>query len=1165
MAVYNLPPVSKDALTEPTLSGDWFTIPSLDALARSLRLDKTPVRLDELKSIPDAWAQAQLTSDAFFDEDHDAHEHVVVQWRALLAMLALQPRNKSEYDLKISTLDLKADAAASRLRKVLTALKPMPSTSLGLSWDRFGVIHLIDRAAGEATDQAVAFLSPDILVAPGRMASRVSLSGISWLKNGLADPVETQGLSVEEWNILSGYLEGLIAKVRELVGAPITDLRRDALVGQLQSYFNAVKPFAQSGLPTRKHELALEWPEPFYRNLGSTQIVDAENIQSAGSECEIRCRKGRISELYQGIILVDPEIADTLGRNPQDIRVWKHLTLRDAMSSATLKKIKAEALAEGFLVIEKDELFTQKLARLEDGAEIPGNPTSAQHELLPVSPLSLLLLGSPDEWNSSAELVAKRSDITFAITLELKNSNTRHKARKNFSGQDILKIAPPNDLAIWPNFESADWPWTFLRFQYNPKNDLITRFAISGEIIAAHVRDADPRKQTKKLSEWSDSENLIIDRLLQDSSVSRLEDSEGHQLLERFRFVDTPQLIGEQHQLPHGAEAIFFAINDEATGRKIPAGCILIKRQQALHSTDNATVAFDFGTTNTVAYSKRGTQPSMPLTFEDRVLLPIKTQDGKEAVAPAYTDFFPVKPHQTPLPTIAKKREFGNGPLPTEIREQLNEGSDVFGLSHMVFFMPRGGNTDSPTFLIGLINSGLLEFNIKWGEDVENRRLVKSFLKQLMIMVAAELHAGGVLIEKIQWRYSFPQAFTFRQKSAFQKIIKSAWKSLSQDNVVLDQADANIAFTTESEAAMRYFTKDEAQERRGVGRLVIMFDIGGGTTDIAIWKVNGLLWKGSARLAGSHFFNGYLRNNMQVLADIDKEAVQAFEASRTSSSANMDDKYRSTQFVELFVAKRDFSKRFEAQYPMHSGEADWAGLRQCAVTALGGLHYYVGYVLHELKRTGAIDDTDLSELTIALGGRGSSIFRHLVSGTDTAELASICKIVGMGSAEITPPKHVHPRFSALPKEEVARGLLLDPDQVPSTQELFVFNPSGLSVVFQGEHGDGKITDRDDIDSISSAQDVKEVSLDGLNAFLGNLGDASGLHINLIGSEAERIVQQRTRAHLKERIARVSNNQESSADTQLLEAPFITALRNLIEILAGETHERTQKVTVREAQ
>ena len=1155
MAVYNLPPVTKEAIADPKAQGDWFAVPSLGALARSLRLDKAPVRADELKSIPDVWAQAQLTTDAFFDQDHDAHDDVVAHWRGLLATFALQPLYAAEYDLTVETLDLSDKGTTSKFKQVLQKLLPKPSASLGISWDKLGIIKYVGR---NASPETLAFLSPTMLVAPGRMAANVAKPGVPWLADGIADPLQVGSLKPEAIAILANYLKSLIEAISVHRSPQVEIEKRDILLRQLTAFLDLCQQRQQGALPTQPIELRLSWPDPIFKILGRTQAVDKASILPSDSDCLVRVRAGRAGSLYQGIILIDDAIADTLGRSSSTVRVWKQYTLRDAGSSASFADMKADAHANGYLVLHKNDLFAERLIRLDEGAEIPGNPASLRQNLLPLSPIALLLQG----WADEAELVDKGDASEFSIQIELVQSGARHCVTRSFRPDQTRSFPPPSDLAVWPNFQADDWPWTFMRFQYNPRSDLMTRFAASASFVASCIQADDPKAKLRNVESWAASDDLTIDRILRTSSIRTIHDAQGRTLLERFRFRDDAQLIGEQHRLPHGAEAIFFAVRDAETNKDLPAGCVVLKQGSAPQSIDKSTVAFDFGTTNTVAYSKRGERPPRRIEFSDRISQPIQTPGGKAEVAAAYTDFFPVNDHDTPVPTIAKKREFGAGALPSEIRQALNDKSDIFGLSHMVFFMPRGGVADSPQFMLELINSGLLEFDIKWGERAEDRQLVQSFLKQLMIMVAAELRADGITISNVHWRYSFPQAFSTDHKRAFQGIIRNAWSGLAQDNEAIGEVDRNIEFSTEADAAMRYFTMDPEQQRVGVGRLVAMFDIGGGTSDIAIWKEKTLLWRGSVRLAGSHFFSSYLRENMAVLEAIDKEAVRAFrEGGQTRGIA--DESYRAKQLVELLVARKDFAKSFRAAYPLHSGEPAWAGLRQVAKTALAGLNHYVSLVLVELKSQGRIDARDIQELTIALGGRGSTIFRQLAADGDASDLEAVTKIIGLSSTELSPPERMEPRFSELPKEEVARGLLLEDPSATAGSSGVTYQPLGLAVSLRE---DGEAVTRphsSDLGVISSKSEIREIDLEQLHDFLGNLAAATGLKIELRGQKAEGAIQMRTRSHLKEQAARLSADADLGNDTQDIEAPFITALRFLVEVMCAPVASRNEALTVRE--
>jgi hypothetical protein len=1151
MSVYNLPPVTKDGLSDPISNGEWLPL-RLDALARSLRLDKAPVRTDELKSIPDVWAQAQLTTDAFFDQDHDAHEDVVAQWRGLLALFALQPLYASEYDLHVKTIDLNDNSSTSKLREILRRLLPGPSASLGEPWDKFAVVEILPKADPQLRS-AIAFLSPSMLVAPGRAARETTLASVPWLSQGPGDPTKALHVKPEAAAILIGYLEGMLENVRSHQPSHPSGDAKDTLIRHLSGYLDDCRAQLTAGLPTVQKLLDLDWPSPLFSLLGDTKTIDLAKVAPDESDCLVSTSKGSADSLYKGIILVDSAIAKSLKKAANSVRVWKHYTLHDALSPATLAEMKTDAQAEGFFILELDDLFTRKLVELEDDAVIRGHPASLGKCLLPLSPVALLL----KNWSSDVRLNVKGSDRTFSFEVELARSKTRHRIQREFNADNTLQLSAPSDVAVWPNFKNNDWPWTFLRFQYDPRNELITRFATSADLIASHVKSQDARVQRQNLEAWADSSSLTVEDSFADGAIGQFEDGNGRQLLQRFRFIDEPHLVGEQHRLPHGADAIFFAVRDNSSGRDLPIGCVKLDFEAAPQSVEHATVAFDFGTSNTIAYARKGAQPPQRIFFQERVLLPFSTPDDKQKVAAAYTDFFPVNSHDTPVPTISKRRDFGRGALPVGIRQALNDKKDVFGLDQMVFFMPRGGSADSPSFLLTQINKGWLNFNIKWGEKSEDRKLVKSFLRQLMMMVAAELRAEGIATSQISWRFSYPQAFSQDQKQAFQAIIKSAL-----DNVSLGGTTQDFSFFTEADAAMRYFTQDPEQERYGVGRLVIMFDIGGGTSDIAIWKDQGLLWRGSARLAGAHFFADYLRQNMGILSAIDKNAVNAFQIDNEKDTQTVDPSYRARQFVELLIARPDFAAKFKTAYPMHSGDQEWSGLRRTASTALAGLHHYAGLVLRELKSRGMIDASDLRELTITLGGRGSTIFRQLNVGDDTSALASIARIVAMGDDILAPPEKIEPRFSSMPKEEVARGMLLDADAEGRLGEHLRYEPVGLGMIIQAAEGQIELRPADDIRCAAGAADVKELSLDGLKQFLGNFAQSTGISISIDGLKAEQILELRTRNHLKTQLAKTAAIDEP-VDTQDVEAPFITALRNLIEVLSLPVDERDQTVLVKE--
>jgi hypothetical protein len=163
--------------------------------------------------------------------------------------------------------------------------------------------------------------------------------------------------------------------------------------------------------------------------------------------------------------------------------------------------------------------------------------------------------------------------------------------------------------------------------------------------------------------------------------------------------------------------------------------------------------------------------------------------------------------------------------------------------------------------------------------------------------------------------------------------------------------------------------------------MMLMLDIGGGTTDIALWRGSEPLWRNSFRIAGGNFFTPYIANNPEILRHINFPLLaDDLEGAKSLPSRDR------MNFVELFVNKSDFNARFRQQFSRFSATPEGAGLRYCAFVALGGLMHYIGLTIKHLEQTEPDLGAQMTRLTVAMAGRGATFFRLF----QTAGAGSMC-------------------------------------------------------------------------------------------------------------------------------------------------------------------------------
>lgn len=1138
MAVYNLPPLKREHQLDATLAGQWVLPPAgLNGLAADLAIERTQLRPDELKSIPDAWAQVQLSVQAFFQPGHEASEMVHKQWRGLLALVALQPLHSEDYSLRIDWFDLPVPTPQiPTFQRMLRALLPNALRPAADGTASIGIVQFIP-AGGE--EFPVAMLSPDMLVAPGRQAGTVR-AGLPWIARGMTDPLDAaQAMRPASWDILTQYLDQLGAAIPsgDDTVALVQKIEEFAKECKLKESGAATRPKAVPGFKARDFQmLAQTW----------------ETAQADGdSDCLLRLAK-RAGKPLAGVILADPGLTSTLGRTANAIRVWGSCSLADIEDEKTFRRVRDEAAKKGVAILRPEDLFTSVLVRLQGDVSIAGHPKALQDALAPIAPVALLL-GTP------LGIDASRSGDTCEVILELTlHGGATHAVQKDFDKAATVERPAPDDLALWPNFSAPQWPWNFLRYQYNKnKDELRPRFGLSTELLAFDIEAGpSPTARAQRVQEWAARDTAPVDERILHGDVSDVQAKDKKSLFQRVRFNNMggareAATVGEHQCLAHGTDAIFFSLPVEK--QTVAAGCVLPQYVERGNLKEASAVAIDFGTSNTIAYSRRDKQPAQRVGFESRVLFPITKVRDLEVIGPTYADYFPLWAFDTPMPTVLKSREY-RGQQDSELGALLSDVADlekankILGLSHLIFFTPRIDHELS-SVLIGYINKGVLRFEIKWEKGADAKAIVKFYLRQLMIMIAAEIVAQGGAAARIGWRMSYPRAFTTGQVKAFKELAGELAKELHVASGGKGTAPA-VKLHTEGEAAAAYFMHDQDQKRKGgLSPVVLMLDIGGGTTDIAIRFNETLVWQGSAKLAAADFFRDYLANNAEVVKDIDPDAVESFDQGRGDAGERG---LRVRQLVDLLVAKPEFERSFNAAYSLHCEEDPWLGLNQTATAALGGMMHYCGLVLRRLSADGVIPAGQLDMLTIFLGGRGSTYFRRLEGGTERGSLASLCELAArdLGSAQ------VDPRFSELPKQEVARGLLiLDADRSGAGVPLETL-PIGLGVEVKGAKASRKLNPDDPLDKLPAGGEVEDLEMAEFQEFLARLKQVSGLAIDASAPKAKTAIDMKARNELAVGLRAIKASEDKAHDFASLEPPFIAALRGLVGLMASGPSERS---------
>jgi hypothetical protein len=1174
---YNLPKLktSGGGMPDPSATGVWLPLNDVDALANRMDVGADQLSRDDVKSVPDPWAQFLVFDRALFDSQHLLHETVRTQWRALLATIALQPEFSAHYTLSTTVYDLKT--SDSLFARTLLSLEPKRRLTTEAAWSTTIALTLHERgrAASFSGPSVIGYLTPTALVAAGRSSDGVRCAAAPWLANGLTDPTKV-ALSDRQFRILANYVGAVWDALKD---------RKDLDAGLKTSLAEALKAFhddlaakaAPDGVAITDAHAQFAATTSFHQKvLGKTWTQT--DIAPEQSEAALAI-SGPIRELFEGVILVDPTLTATLDKGAESITVWGRHSLASALQPNTYAAIVEEAEAAGWLLIRPEDIFTDSLVQLESQMANAAHPAAFQSALLPLSPLALLL--------APKQQLARDLDMTptasaAQVRLRLKLASGRHHMlSREIPRAEAGDAAPqvPDDLAFWPNFQAEGWKWTFLHYTAATNYYMRPRFAVTADFIAKQVRGyaLDRADRARWVRRWADSSKPAVDEALfgagqtggpnpANRHSSIVVDNEV--LLERIGFQATDTTLRELHRLPGGVDAVFFSRKLES-GDFTPAGMALVKFDEPTSSSATAKVAVDFGTTNTVVYSQQNGPPNL-MTFADRVVFPFdarsKQATRREKLVGHYLSFFPLQDHDTPLPTVAKLQEF-KPPLPAELDAKMRDGRmGEHGFADNIFFVPNFDGFVRQQAMLGasknvfadMTSSGHLKYRLKWGKGTAERGRASRFLRQIKMMSAAELVANGVSPQAITWRFSYPQAFKPRAQEQLEKEIAN-----NIDDLFGRAEKPNGAYLhkTESAAAAHFFME------KGASKLMLMFDIGGRTTDVALWRAGEIFWRSSFEIAGGDFFTAYLANNPAILRKINLDEV-ADGVEGVDGKVKLDDAGRKN-IVELYVNKPSFAKQFSVNYGRLASEPLGQGLHQVAAATLGGLFYYVGMVLSRLlekdgEAAPVMSANDLRSLTIAFAGRGSTFFRHFDSRSDKSELKQLARLA-LVAANHGAHVDIDVLFSdgAEAKHEVAKGLLIDRREGPEAK---VSRLAVLGEEVQAIDPNGAVKPvpaNQPLSALSAIREIDEVDLGQFKTFLSALGQLTGIHISGAAPRSFDQIQSHVRQALTDEVRELEEGSFRDPDTLPLTPPFILALQRLVTLMASPIAARREVLSVRD--
>lgn len=414
------------------------------------------------------------------------------------------------------------------------------------------------------------------------------------------------------------------------------------------------------------------------------------------------------------------------------------------------------------------------------------------------------------------------------------------------------------------------------------------------------------------------------------------------------------------------------------------------------------TVGIDFGASGTCVYASNG-QSEFPVEFSNqkRSITQIAESQRGEVI----DLFLPETNIQSPFLSIYQ--DFSN----------YTSNNHKALLNGHIYFFNAATATD--------LDQDNIKTDLKWADDAQLNRYVKSFLTQICLQTTAELVAKGA--GSINWNFSYPTAFSQSQVDSYNAIWNQVITECQTDYFELPNENRKPPIhQSESIVSAQYF-RDRQDAAVSIGAIFI--DIGSSTSDISVWQNNKLLWQTSLRYAGRHIFLNYLSKNLSALSDF---GIQLKNLPLHAFYPSVD---------SILISQSD---QIFQSLPLNSNTENIKAIKNHLAFGLAGLFYYIGLGINYLHEK-AIYEYEMPQVFV--GGNGSKMFSWLSdggplhSGNLYHQLFQTCFLKGLNKSDL--PGDLRLEISSAPKKEAALGLV--------SKNILKVDDNYQSVVISGEN------------------------------------------------------------------------------------------------------------------
>lgn len=410
----------------------------------------------------------------------------------------------------------------------------------------------------------------------------------------------------------------------------------------------------------------------------------------------------------------------------------------------------------------------------------------------------------------------------------------------------------------------------------------------------------------------------------------------------------------------------------------------------------NAIVGIDFGTSGTSVFVKQeNTGEIFPMT--GRSVSPVLlTTAGESELSKMGEYFINVQQETEKLYSVyrrsSKEMQMTVQPVLDGVVYQAQKG-DIIEYSQ--YFMP----------------------DIKW-QNTKNDSYYCGFIEELCMRIWSELRERG--ITSVEWRYALPESLG--RKDAFNNLWDNDILPYLKKHITVQQTPSKAHYS-ESEAASVYFMNSQIGQAVNVEKGYLVVDIGGGSTDIALWQKQNdeltMVAQVSVPVAGRMLFTRWIAWNLDIM----KDQVFATDEQKVHNLTIL--KNLQDIAMQNAVLERMINENNDVVLNAYIRGTDWSNeLKEKLEFGMAMLFFALGSLTGHLQKEGDLQPASgEGNFCVAVGGNGSKILKWLEKDEDKL-LQMFLKGIESRNVIVT-GYNLRMIPSEKPKEEVARGLVQD--------------------------------------------------------------------------------------------------------------------------------------------